>query len=232
MAKLLRKKDRVKHKRIIQTLTAPIEKRILLWLAARTPRKITPDILTIIGFSAAILISASYVLSRIYPVFLWVACAGFIINWYGDSMDGTLARYRKIERPRYGYFLDHSIDAICITIIMTGLGFSGYVQMELALAAVIGYLMLTLYTTLVNFTSNEFQISYAYLGPTEIRILVIMASIGIFYNGSRLIRLPFGNYTILEGLVIILTILFYGAFLYSTTVQINRLAKAEPPPEY
>lgn len=232
MAKFLRKKDRVKHKRIIQTLTAPIEKRILWWFAARTNRKITPDILTIIGFSGAILTSISYILSRNNPVFLWIACAGFIINWYGDSMDGTLARYRKIERPRYGYFLDHSIDAVCVTIIMVGLGFSGYVRMELALAAVIGYLMLTLYTTLANFTSHEFKISFAHLGPTEIRILALMASIAVFYNGSRFIRLPLGPYTTFEVLILILTLLFFGAFLYSTTLQTIRLAKAEPPPEY
>lgn len=232
---LLKKKNKnkqLRHKRIIQTWTAPVEKRILAWLAARTPRQITPDHLTVLGLFAAVLISISYILSKTYPVFLWIACAGLFLNWYGDSLDGTLARFRKIERPRYGYFLDHSIDAICITIIMVGLGFSGYVRMEIALVGVIGYLLLTLYTTLANFTSHEFKISYAHLGPTEIRILTMIASIWVFYDGSRFIHLPFGNFTFYEALLFVLILLLYGAFLYSTVIQIIRLAKAEPPQPY
>jgi archaetidylinositol phosphate synthase len=232
MVKLKKKKDRIKHKRIIQTLTAPLEKRVLIWMASKIPPGVTPDLLTAIGFLAAVLTSVSYILSRTRPTFLWIACTGYIINWFGDSMDGTLARYRQIERPRYGYFLDHSVDAICVTMIMTSLGLSGYVRLELALAAIIGYLLLTLYTTLANFTSHEFQISFAYLGPTEIRIIGIVASIWIFYNSTRFIHLPFGDFTFFEIILIGLVILFFSAYLISTVWQIIRLAKIEPPLEH
>ena len=231
MVKFKKKKDRVKHTRIIQTLTAPVEKRVLNWMASKMPLRITPDILTIIGFLAAVLTSISYILSKGDPFFLWLACAGYVVNWFGDSMDGTLARYRKIERPRYGYFVDHSVDAICVTMIMTGLGLSGYVRLEIALMASVGYLMLTLYTTLANFTSHEFQISFAYLGPTEIRIIGIIASIWIFYNGTRFIRLPFGDFTFFEIILFGLIVLFFAAYLISTIWQIIRLAKIEPPPQ-
>lgn len=230
MVKWKNKKDRVKHTRIIQTLTAPIEKRVLNWMASLMPRSITPDKLTIIGFLAAVLTSISYMLSKGDPIFLWLACAGYVVNWFGDSMDGTLARYRRIERPRYGYFLDHSVDAICVTMIMTGLGLSGYVRLEIALMASVGYLMLTLYTTLANFTSHEFQISFAYLGPTEIRIIAIFASIWSFYNGTRFIRLPIGDFTFFEIILFGLILLFFSAYLISTIWQIIRLARLEPPP--
>jgi archaetidylinositol phosphate synthase len=230
MVKFKKKKDRIKHKRIIQTLTAPMEKRFLNWMAAKMPPNITPDNLTIIGFLAAVLTSISYLLSKGNPFFLWIACGGYIINWFGDSMDGTLARYRKIERPRYGYFLDHSVDAICVAMIMIGLGLSGYVRLEIALLATIGYLLLTLYTTLANFTSHEFQISFAYLGPTEIRIIGIVASIWIFYNGTRFIHLFSGEFTFFEITLLGLIVLFFSAYLISTLWQIIRLAKVEPPP--
>jgi archaetidylinositol phosphate synthase len=230
MVKLKKKKDRIKHKRIIQTLTAPIEKRFLRWMASKTSLLITPDILSATGLLAAILTAISYILSKGNPIFLWLACVGYIVNWFGDSMDGTLARYRQIERPRYGYFLDHSIDAVCVTMIMTGLGLSGYVRLEIALMATIGYLLLTLYTTLANFTSHEFQISFAYLGPTEIRLIGVIASIWVFYNGTRFIHLPFGDFTFFEVILIGLIVLFIAAYLISTVWQIIRLAKIEPPP--
>jgi phosphatidylglycerophosphate synthase len=175
-----KEKEKIKHKRISQSFTGPMEKRILLWLAARIQHNINPDMLSLLGFLAAILIGVSYVLSKNNPIFLWIASLGFILNWFGDSLDGTLARYRKIERPRYGYFLDHSIDVISFTIVLTGLAFSGYARLELAWAVNIVYLLLTLYTSFTNFTSREFQISFAYIGPTELRILAIIASIWVY----------------------------------------------------
>ncbi|MBA4421368.1 MAG: hypothetical protein C0391_09495 [Anaerolinea sp.] len=227
-----KEKDKVKHKRIIHSITGPMEKRALLWLAARMPRFINPDVLSILGFLAAVLTGVSYLLSKNNPIFLWLASLGFILNWFGDSLDGTLARYRKIERPRYGYFLDHSVDVICITIILTGLAFSGYARLELAWAVNIIYLLLTLYTSLVNFTNREFQIAFAYIGPTELRILAIVASIWVYYNDSKFIHLSFGDFTFYEALLILLIVVFLPAYLLSTINQIIRLFKEEPPPPY
>ena len=224
--------EEFKHNRIIHSITGPLEKRALLWIAMRIPRCINPDILSIIGFLAAILIGVSYVLSKNNPIFLWIAILGFVLNWFGDSLDGTLARYRKIERPRYGYFLDHSLDGISITVILTGLAFSGYTRLELAWAVNIIYLLFTLNTSLTNFTSREFQLSYAYIGPTELRILAIIASIGVYFNTAKFIHLPFGDFTIFDGLMILLLVIFIPVFLLSTIFQIIQLYKEEPPPEY
>jgi phosphatidylglycerophosphate synthase len=224
-----RVKEQTKHKRINHSITDPLERRVLLWFAARMPRSINPDILSLGGFLAAILIGVSYVLSKNNPIFLWIACLGFALNWFCDSLDGTLARYRKIERPRYGYFLDHSLDVISITIILTGLAFSGYGRLELAWAVNLLYLLMVIYTTLTNFTSREFQISFAYVGPTEVRLLAIFASIWTYFNGTKFIHLPFGDFTFYEAIMILLIIVFIPAYLLSTISQINRLSKEEPP---
>jgi phosphatidylglycerophosphate synthase len=158
---------------------------------------------------------------------LWVACVGFVINWFGDSLDGTLARYRHIERPRYGYFLDHSVDAINETLIFLGIGFSGYVRMDIALVALVGYLLVSLYTALSIYVTGQFKISYAYLGPTEIRLIAILASIGAYIDGSRFVALPFGNFSFFELITLGLIILFFSAFLLSTIGQIVRLSRVD-----
>ncbi len=224
--------DKVKHKRIIQSITGAVEKRVLLWLAARMPRWVNPDVLSLIGVFGALMTGASYLLAKQHPFFLWIAALGFVINWFGDSLDGTLARYRKIERPRYGYFLDHSVDVICITIVLTGLAFSGYGRLELAWGVNLIYLLLALYTSLANFTSREFQISFAYIGPTELRIFAIVASIWVYFNPAKLIVLSFIQMNFYEIILALLIVVFTPIYLYMTTNQILRLAKDEPPPAY
>ena len=220
--------NNAEHTRINHSITYAVEKRALLWFAAHMPDWVTSDHMSLLGFIAAVLIGISYPLANRAPVFLWVAVAGFILNWFGDSMDGTLARYRKVERPRYGYFLDHSIDVICITIILTSLGFSGYARIELAWAVNLLYLLMVIYTSLVNFTSRSFQISFASIGPTEIRILAIFMSIWLFFNDQRFIHLGFMDLNILEAILLLLIIVFVPIYLLSTVLQIRRLAKEEP----
>ncbi len=229
-AKKSRKKEKVKgHTRVIDTLTGPAERRLLRWLAAHTPAWVKPDLLTGLGFAGAALTGISYILSKQWPVFLWVAILGFIVNWYGDSLDGTLARFRGIERPRYGYFIDHSVDAINETFIFIGIGLSSYVRFEIALIALVGYLLVTLYATLSTYAASEFKISYAFLGPTEIRLIAIGCSIWVYFNSSRFVQLPFGEFTFFELIVLGLIILFYAAFLFSTAGQAYRLARSDQP---
>ena len=103
--------DKESHKRVNDILLGPIERPALNWLAAHMPAWMTPDGLTIIGVIGAVIILVSYGLSNLEPAFLWLASFGFFVNWFGDSLDGTLARYRKIERPKYGFFVDHTVDA-------------------------------------------------------------------------------------------------------------------------
>jgi archaetidylinositol phosphate synthase len=108
-----------------------------------TPSWVSPDMLTIFGFLAGILIGVSYLLTNLDKNFLWLANLGFVLNWLGDSLDGNLARYRKIERPRYGFFIDHAVDIITEVFIFLGLAFSPYVDFKIAILALIAYLCMT-----------------------------------------------------------------------------------------
>jgi phosphatidylglycerophosphate synthase len=216
-----------KHERVIDTITGRLERKALHGLASRLPAWVTPDMLTGVSLFSALVTAVSYAFSGQFSWLLWVACAGFVINWFGDSLDGTLARYRHIERPRYGYFLDHSVDAINETLIFLGIGFSGYVRMDIALVALVGYLLVSLYTALSIYVTGQFKISYAYLGPTEIRLIAILASIGAYIDGSRFVALPFGNFSFFELITLGLIILFFSAFLLSTIGQIVRLSRVD-----
>ncbi|NUM82335.1 CDP-alcohol phosphatidyltransferase family protein, partial [bacterium] len=108
--------------RVNDILLGPLERPALLWLSERMPAWVTPDILTVIGIVAALIIAGSYYLSNFDKNFLWLANFGFVLNWFGDSLDGSVARYRHIERPKYGYFVDHAVDAFTSTVICVGLG--------------------------------------------------------------------------------------------------------------
>ena len=126
------------HQRVNDILLGPWERPALAWLAAHMPGWMSPDKLTAIGFAGAVLIMLSYALSTRSAALLWLASLGFVVNWFGDSLDGTLARYRKIERPRYGYFVDHTVDSFNEFLIIMGLGLSPYVRFDVACLALIG----------------------------------------------------------------------------------------------
>jgi len=217
------------HKRVIDTLTGPVERRMLRWLAVRLPGWVKPDMLTGAGFAGALIISASYILAKQAPGFLWLAVAGFGLNWFGDSLDGTLARFRGIERPRYGYFLDHSMDALNEMLIFFGLGMSSYVHFEIAAIALVGYLLLTLYSSLSTYVAGEFKLSYAYLGPTEVRLIAVIASIWAFFDGPRLVQVFFGSFTVTELIVLGLIVMFFSTFFVSTAGQALRLDREDRP---
>jgi len=216
-----------KHERVIDTFTGRLERKALHGLASRLPAWVTPDMLTGVSLFSALATAVCYAFSGQVSWLLWAACAGFVINWFGDSLDGTLARYRHIERPRYGYFLDHSVDAVNETAIFLGIGFSGYVRMEIALVGLVGYLLVSLYTALSIYVTGQFKISYAYLGPTEIRLIAILASIWVYFDGSRFVALPFGDFTFFELITLGLIVLFFSAFLFSTVGQITRLSRVD-----
>jgi archaetidylinositol phosphate synthase len=177
------------HTRINDTLLGAVEKKILLWLAARMPAWVVPDTLTALGLFASILIFISYALTVFNKEFLWLASLGFLIQWFGDSLDGTLARYRKIERPRYGFFVDHMIDSISEVLIFLGLGLSPFLRFDLALLALVSYMLLATYVYLVTYVNGVFRISYMRLGPTETRVLAILANTWVFFASNPTVRL-------------------------------------------
>lgn len=151
-------------------LFRPLERVALGWLAARIPRWVTPDILTGVGVFGAVVTFAGYAFSGSHPALLWVATLGLAINWFGDSLDGTLARLRKIERPRYGYYLDNAIDCLAALLLALGIGISGYVRSDLCFLMLSAYMMISALTFLRANVSGIVQVSYGAIGPTEVRI--------------------------------------------------------------
>lgn len=218
-----------KHKRVVNTLTSPFERWFLPWMAARLPQWVMPDHLTALGMFAAVLIAVSYALSNYHPAFLWVAFFGYILNWFGDSLDGNLARFRHIERPRYGFFVDHSTDALAETLVFIGMGLSPFMRFDIAAVTLAGYLLISLYAALATVSMGEFKISYAYLGPTEMRMVAMLGTAWVYFNGMPVIQLPFVGLTVLDIIGILVSILFLGAFLISSAKMAGRLAHIERP---
>jgi len=153
-------------------LAAP-EKKLLRWIAARLPRWILPDDMTALGVLAALGIAVAYQLANDSLDWLWVASALLVVQWLGDSLDGTLARVREIERPTYGYYLDHLVDAIATAAIGIGLGLSPLMLLSIGTLIVVAYLILSINVYLESFAFNRFSIGYGYVGPTEIRLILI-----------------------------------------------------------
>ncbi len=154
-------------------LLATAEQRVLTWIAERLPARVMPDHLTALGVVAALGIAAAYVLSNGDSAWLWAASALLVVHWLGDSLDGTLARVRKIERPTYGYYLDHLVDAIATAVIGLGLGLSPYMLLATGLVVVVAYLILSINTYLETQAFGRFELGYGGIGPTEVRLVLI-----------------------------------------------------------
>lgn len=162
--------------RIQTSILNAAEKKVLIWLAERQPKWMTSDILTYIGTLGAVVIAAGYILSSRDAAWLWLSSLGFVINWYGDSLDGTLARVRNRQRPIYGYYLDHTIDAINEFIMVLGIGLSWLMHLNLALMILTLYFMLTINVSINAHLKKEFCLTYAKLGPTEFRVMMIIVN--------------------------------------------------------
>ena len=168
--------------RIQTSILNGIEKKVLVWLAERQPVWMTSDILTAIGTIGAIIIAAGFILAGTVDIhYLWLSSLGFVINWYGDSLDGTLARVRNRQRPLYGYYLDHTVDAINEVIMFVGAGLSGLVHIEIALSILVIYLLLTINVSVNAHLKREFCLTYAKMGPTEFRIIMIIINTVLIY---------------------------------------------------
>lgn len=168
-------------KRIQTSLLNGVERKALVWMAERMPRWVTSDMLSGIGFVGALIIAAGYMLSDININFLWLSSFGFVIHWFGDSMDGSLARVRQTQRPLYGFYLDHTLDVITEFIMFMGAGLSALLRLDIALLVFIAYLMLTLNVTINTHLKGEFRLTYAKLGPTEFRLIMIIVNTLLIY---------------------------------------------------
>ena len=165
-----------KEEREADSFLSPFERWVLPKMAKALPSKVLPDHLTLLGVLASIGIGLSYGFSGRSPLFLWLASLGFLIQWFGDSLDGTLARVRKSERPRYGFYLDHTTDMFSTLVICLGLGFSPYLHFPIALALLIGYLLLSINIFLETHVLGVFRLAYGRIGTTEIRVLLILCN--------------------------------------------------------
>jgi len=216
--KNIKLKNIEEHLRINRILLGVLERPAIAWMVRRTPSWVTPDHLTFLGLLAAFLVSASYWLTNRNPAFLWLANLGFLLNWYGDSMDGNLARYRHIERPQYGFFIDHTVDTISEVSIFLGIGLSPFVDFRLACLALVGYLCMANLVYITTSVQVEFKISYGSLGPTEARAIAIIANIIVFFIGNPKIVLPFFGQVYFYNLVVILIIFLLFFFFFITTI--------------
>jgi len=182
--------------RLQNSLTAATERKALLWLAARMPPSINSDHLTLLGFAAMFLAGCSYVLARWTPWGLLVATFCLALNWLGDSLDGTLARVRNRQRPRYGFYVDHIIDSFGALFLMGGLAASGYVDWRIAMGMLVAFLLLSIESYLASYTLGIFRLSFAKFGPTEIRILLSIANTVLFFLPAS--RISGWSYRILD----------------------------------
>ena len=154
-------------------LLARWERPTLVWIARRLPRWVLPDDMTALGVAAAFGVCAAYQLSNGGRGWLWVASGLLVVQWLGDSLDGTLARVRGIQRPKYGYYLDHLVDAISTAAIGIGLGLSPFMLLSIATLIVVAYLILSINVYLESYAFGRFALGYALIGPTEVRIVLI-----------------------------------------------------------
>jgi phosphatidylglycerophosphate synthase len=173
--------DIKRHTRVNQMLLGPLERPALQFLARTAPPWVTPDVLTAIGVAGSLLCFVGYWLTQRDAAWLWVVNLGLIINWYGDSLDGTLARFRKIERPKFGFYIDHTVDAVAEFLTIIGIGLSPYLRLDVAAFALIGYLLMSVHVYVRTCVDGVFKISYGAIGPTELRIIVFLVNATVFF---------------------------------------------------
>jgi len=166
-------------RRIQASLLASVEKKTLIWLAERTPAAIHSDHLTAVGFAGQIMAGVFYALSRWNRYYLLGVIACLAVNWLGDSLDGTLARVRRQQRPRYGFYVDHMVDSLGAVAMMGGLALSGYMHPWVAMGLLLAFLLLSIQSYLATYTLGEFHLSFWSFGPTELRLLLAVGNLAL-----------------------------------------------------
>jgi phosphatidylglycerophosphate synthase len=183
-------------RRLQQSWLAAAEKRALLWLAARTPPRISSDHLTGLGFAAQIGAGMCYALALHHRSALLAVIVCLALNWLGDSLDGTLARVRQCQRPRYGFYVDHMVDSFGALALMSGLAWSGYMHPWIAIGLLIAFLMLSIQSYLATHVLGEFRSSFWRFGPTELRILLSVGNLALFWK--PVVHLLGGQYRLFD----------------------------------
>lgn len=198
--------------RVQESLLAPLEKKCLVWMAGRLPAWVNSDQLTGLGLAAMALVGVSYWLARFDPRWLLAASAWLVANWFGDSLDGTLARVRNRLRPRYGFYVDHVADAFGTFFLLGGLALSGYVHPWVGWGLLIAYFMLNIEVYLATYSLGTFQLSHFKFSPTELRILLIIGNTYVFFRptvhlgGQKFLLFDVGGVAGIAGMGILLLV--------------------------
>ena len=214
--------------RIHQSLTAAGEKRLLMWLAQHAPAWLTSDQLTLLGFCAQMAAGVFYALSRFDSRALMVVIVCILLNWLGDSLDGTLARVRNQQRPRYGFYVDHIVDSFGSIALMSGLALSGFLHWQTAIAMLVAFLLLSSESYLATYTLSRFELSQGFFGPTEIRILLIVGTLAALRSpyatllGHRMLLFDLGG--------TIGSVCMFGLAIVVTLRHTTELYRQEPLP--
>ena len=170
--------------RIQTSILNGVEKKVLVWIAARLPKWVTSDMLTWFGVFGSFLVFLGYVLNNLLnaPAWIWLSSLGLVFNWFGDSLDGSIARVRKTQRPLYGFYLDHNIDCVTEFFMFIGIGLSGMCNLWITMLCFIPYLMLEVYVSINAHLKNEFKLTYGKMGPTELRLIIIICNTFLIYS--------------------------------------------------
>jgi len=216
--------------RVNRTLVARFEGWALPRMARRLPAWVTPDTLTLVGLVAAVGIAAAYALTAYSLWWLWAASLGFVVHWWGDSLDGTLARVRDIRRERYGFYVDHQCDALSALLIFTGLGVSPLMPLPLALALLVGYYLMMIHVNLVTIARDVFKISFGGVGPTEARLAMIAANTLVFALGNPTFVVLGQDLTPFTAVGVVGVAALGGTYVGSALAERAALARLDPPP--
>ena len=219
-----------KSERIQTSILNAAEKKALKWLADRLPGWVTSDMLTYTGVIGAVVCALGFILADKSVYWLWLANLGLFINWYGDSLDGTLARVRNQQRPKYGFFIDHSMDVVTISVMCIGAGFSPLFDLNIAFFVLVGYMSLSIYTYVSTIVADQFRLTYGAMGPTEFRLIFVILNIIFMYTGAancswEICGTEWSLYNIIGFAVgVILVIVWFSQFFKDR----SRLAKEDP----
>lgn len=227
--------EKKQAERIQTSILNGVEKKALVWLANRQPKWVTSDFLSGIGCLGSIIIAVGYAMTGVSAAWFWVASLGFIVNWYGDSLDGTLARVRNKQRPIYGYYLDHTLDCLNEVAICVGLGLSPLLDMRIALFVLVTYLLMTINVSVNAHLKNEFRLTYLKLGPTEVRIIAIIINTVLALSATlRDTRLAFNFFgedlslSILDISVAAVALLIFIVYIMTIIGDAKGYAKIDP----
>lgn len=220
--------------RIQTSILNRAEKKVVGWLCPRQPDWLTSDMLTYLGLIGAILYAFFCWMANFNVNYFWLASFFLMVNWYGDSLDGTITRFRGNGRPKYGFFIDHTIDALTTCLFCIGLGVSPMMMLSISLFIMGGYLCLSIYTYLSTIIMGQFRLTYASLGPTEMRLILMAVCIFYIYNPWPDFRVPVCGveWSVFDIAGALVAAALYIIYIVSMVKDLRALAKIDPPKPY